>query len=104
MTPEIPLYEWSAHRSPPSSPYQPPEAGALVLQGHIRAGTHPVHRGSGYVTTSPVVLVTGRLVRTASGSTYRLEGDPKPDWRAAIEKMGREYNPEAPLGPAGARS
>jgi len=50
-----------------------------------------------HTTTSPIRSVKGRVIVTASGSTYTLSGEPAPVHIKLLEHMGLEYNPEEPI-------
>lgn len=82
------LTDWWVKRE--TDGYRAPELCPPYLGGKS------AKRNGKNVTTSTVVEVNGRLVRTSSGSVYRL-GRIHPEYRAWLRKQGIEYNAEQPI-------
>lgn len=78
------LENWSVS----ASPYDAPELKIIRLVGRLSCGKE--------IVTSPVVGATGRLVRTRSGSLYRL-GDVDPDYLKWLQETNRKFDPENPI-------
>jgi hypothetical protein len=74
--------------------YAAPELGRNYLQGDVFG--HPRHEDGKNVTTSRISKVKGRLVKTRSGSVYRL-GRIKPEYRKFLKENGIEYNQHQPV-------
>ena len=78
------------------------EAKAAADIGHpniiviIDYGTLELPDGS-RVVTSAVVAANGRIVETASGRTYRLEGAPDPGYVRFMEAIGLAVDMENPV-------
>jgi hypothetical protein len=64
----------------PVDPYKPPEASRLYLSG--------VCNGKPITTSYVQDIVAPRTYRTRTGSFYRLEGDPDPEYVAFCKKNG----------------
>jgi hypothetical protein len=69
------LDEWSITST--ADPYTPPEHQKLKLHGFCF--DHPRHKDCTEITTSSIVNVKGRIVKTRSGSIYVL-GEPTADY------------------------
>lgn len=78
------LNNWSVG----ASVYDPPELKVIRLMGTLESGKK--------IITSPVVEVTGRAVRTASGSVYLL-GDISPDYHQWMQENNMPYDHEQPI-------
>lgn len=77
--------------------YAPPESRELGLAGF--ATGHPEFDDGTFVTSSAIVHVSGRTIRTESGRVYELFGDPDPAYLAWLAENGRSYNPDQPVKP-----
>lgn len=86
------LRNWSVIRT--GNPYMAPELHSMCLHG--RAENHPEFAPGTTVTTSPVVSVEGRMVKTRT-RLYELEGEPAAEYRAFIESKGLAYDERNPL-------
>lgn len=86
----IPLRDWGVIRDP----YIAPEAGGLQVVGIPTMGPKEGKR----IATSDVVDVEGRVITTASGSVYRLEGPPSADYLDFLQNNGLAYDKDAPIG------
>ncbi len=75
-------------------PYTPPEARTIRLHGDVK--NHPRFGDGVTVTTSPVVQAKGRVVRTKSGSRYRL-GTIEPGYRNWLKKNRPNWDPKNPI-------
>lgn len=71
------LWDWSLVPGP-EDPYLAPEVTNLSLQGFVSG--HPRFKDGSHITTSRAIETRGRMVKTLSGSRYRLVGDPSPDY------------------------
>lgn len=58
---------------------------------------HPKFTDGEQVITTGIIKVQGRVIQTAIGAVYDLEGDPQPRWMAYIEKSGCTYDPDDPV-------
>lgn len=91
------LRNWMARwasESLPGNGFHAPEPGPLVLHGEVYG--HPKRVDGTRITTSPVVGVEGRVVRTASGSEYRLE-EPSPEYMAWLAANKIPFDAEHPI-------
>jgi hypothetical protein len=78
------LRNWSVIST--GSPYTAPEARTYSIEGQVYG-----HNGFEYgddIMTSQPVKIDGRVVTTASGTKYELEGPPKPEWVAWLFNNG----------------
>ena len=87
-TPTDTLTDWWVRRSEGNG-YTAPELCAPYLGGTSDK------RGK-CITTSYIDAVNGRLVRTKSGSVYRL-GRVHPKYRAWLREQGWAYNAKQPI-------
>ncbi len=76
------ITDWSVG----NNAYDAPEI--IRLMGTLESGKK--------IITSPVVAVTGRAVRTASGSVYLL-GDISPDYLSWMLENNMPYDHEQPI-------
>ena len=80
-----------------------PESMGFVLTGFVimeeSSGERPLSAGAThrFTTTSLIKSVSGRTVKTISGSTYQLVGDPSPAFLDKLIKSGLLYHEESPL-------
>jgi hypothetical protein len=58
---------------------------------------HPHHADGRKLRVGPIVYVKGRLIRTTSGTLYRL-GRIDPRYRMWLRDQHLDYNPKQPLG------
>lgn len=72
-----------------------PELCEYCLEGVVEG--HPRKKDGTHVLTSAIVGTEGRLVRTASGTTYELVGEPNADYAQYLQEMGRGYDPDNPV-------
>lgn len=79
----------------PIDPYLPPEVKNLSVQGEVYG--HPKFEDGTHITTSRIIDTRGKLVKTLSGTRYRLVGDPHPDYAAWCQEQGIDLDPEAPF-------
>ena len=87
------LRNWACERLPGNG-FDAPESRPLVLHGEVYG--HPKRTDGMRVTTSPAVGVEGRVVRTASGSEYRLE-EPSPEYMAWLTANKIPFDAEHPI-------
>lgn len=86
---EYHLSNWSVTEQSAINPWIPPECSMKLLQGHREEDGKDV-------ITSSIEEVDGKIIRTASGSTYFL-GEPDPKYLAYLESIGYAYDPENPI-------
>lgn len=92
------ITDWSLVPDPRDA-FKAPEARDLCLCGLIVGG----NARRGRVVTSPIVQARGRIVSTASGSTYRVL-DISANYRAFLDADGMPpFDPENPLASRVAR-
>jgi hypothetical protein len=96
----IVLRNWTAIIPPGVNPHMSEEQRLSSLSGQVYG--HPNHEifpdGTQVITTG-VTGCKGVIAQTASGKTYRLEGEPKASFLEWLDKSGLVYNPEDPLSP-----
>lgn len=92
MPDAVKLRNWSVIRT--GNPYMAPELHSMCMHG--RAENHPEFAPGTKVTTSPVVSVEGRMVKTWT-RLYELEGEPSAEYRAFLESKGLAYDEENPI-------
>ena len=87
MRREYKLNNWGVtHMS--KDPFRAPECNPVCLVGE---------RDDGHsVRTSPITEVSGRIIKTESGSTYFL-GEPDPSYLAYLEQIGYAFDAENPI-------
>lgn len=86
------LKNWSMRLA--GTNYHAPEIRPTHLCGTV-TGSHKFADGS-TITTSAIVSVHGRLIRTQNGSTYRL-GQPHPSYSAWLAAEGIPYDKLQPV-------
>ena len=96
----VELSDWAVGDNPGDA-YLAPEHRGIRLSGRVKG--HPKHHDGKLVVTSPVRSVAGRTVRTASGSTYLLVGEPEPGYLEYLQSCGRTYDPVEPIKLIGGR-
>lgn len=84
------LEGWFLGRHLHASPYLPPEL-VLSAQGYLHIGFKPHSR----ITTSPITEISGRFIRTQTGSIYRL-GEPSDAYMAFMQEY---YGPDWTFDP-----
>lgn len=77
------------------NPWLAPECMPNVLCGNVYG--HSRFEDGSHVETSTIMEVRGRIVKTYSGSEYRLVGTPKKEFRAWLREKGIPYNGKNPL-------
>jgi hypothetical protein len=82
-----PIKLWSV--SPGGDGYTPPEVRGILVQGRLANGMH--------IRTSNVVAARGRVITTASGSRYRLDGPPCEAYAQWLADNGKVYDPKRPI-------
>lgn len=68
--------------------------GAFAIVGDVYG--HPRRPDGERIVSSIVADFDGRLVRTRSGSLYRL-GDPSPQYRAYLAEHHPDWDPKHPI-------
>jgi hypothetical protein len=96
-TPTDTLTDWCVRRDNGGNPFLAPELCTPYLTGKSEK------RGGKRVSTNTIDAVNGRLVRTKSGSVYRL-GRIMPSYRAWMREQGWEYDPKQPIKMSGKRA
>lgn len=76
------------------TPYSAPEQG-LCLLGKVYG--NPKFPDGYTIQTSRIIDVEGRVVRTASGSLYLLDGDPDPGFAEYLQRAGKPLDLENPI-------
>lgn len=89
---EIRIEDWSVVVSRDDM-YLPPEQCGRI---NGAAYNHPEFSDGSRVVTSLIMEASGREVKTASGSVYRL-GEPKAEYLDYLAKNGFRYDPEQPI-------
>jgi hypothetical protein len=97
---KVQITEWSVGTIGGDA-YDPPEVLDKRVQGCVKG--HPRKPDGTFVVTSPIRRVDGRRIVTRSGTEYELVGDPAPDYLEYLERIGRKYDPEAPIAFIGAK-
>lgn len=87
------MARWASENQP-SNGFNAPEPGLLVINGEVYG--HPKRKDGTRITTSPVVGAEGRIVRTASGSAYKLE-EPSPEYLAWLTTNKIPFDAENPI-------
>jgi hypothetical protein len=93
----IRLREWAVTGPTNPDPYMPPEAQPRRLNGAVFGHPRSRFADGDRVTTSEIVAADGRIVHTASGSTYMLDGEPAPAYVEYLAGIGYALDPENPI-------
>jgi len=88
----VTLINWSTTAA--GSPYSAPEQVLLSLSGEVYG--HDRFEDGQVITTSAVKGSSGRIVLTEN-TTYRLVGDPNPDWVRFLEAGDRTVDVNDPI-------
>ena len=75
--------------------YMAPEQIRLSAYGEVY--DNPKFEDGTTIRTSDIEKSEGRDLLTKSGSVYRLEGDPDPDYLVHLEKIGYEIDLDNPV-------
>lgn len=75
-------------------PFDPPELLRLCAHGEVYGD--PSRKDGVVITTTRIVGVDGRNIRTKSGSTYRL-GEPSESYRVWLREHRPDWDPESPV-------
>lgn len=86
------IENWSVSSN--ATPYTAPELIAPFLVGEVY--NHPRFEPGKNISTSPIVAVDGLLVRTYSGSVYRL-GTVAPSYLEWLTEHYPNWDPENPI-------
>lgn len=90
---DIRIEQWAVVED--ADPYVAPEMRRRYLRGQVFGHPNPRHADGKTVTTSRIINVDGRRVKTNSGSTYVL-GEPDPayvEFCRSINQTMDELNP-----------
>jgi len=77
------------------SPFLAPERASYVLEGLVFG--HPKFADGKSITTSQIVKVDGKIVNTASGSEYIVEGPPSEAYLDFLKKCRIPFKENDPL-------
>ena len=79
-----------------SDPYMAPELHGICLQGEVYDHPNQRHNDGKIVRTSRVMDVSGKVVKTYSGSIYEL-GEPSPDYVEWMNNNNINFDPQNPI-------
>lgn len=79
-----------------SDPYMAPELQSICLFGEVYGHPNPRHHDGKIVRTSRVMDVSGKVVKTYSGSVYEL-GVVSPDYVEWMKSNNIPFDPENPI-------
>ena len=91
------LHNWDAKQDP----YGAPEVSPFAITGDVEGD--PTRPNGRRVTTSPVMSVDGRTIKTWSGTTYWL-GEPSPEYRSWLREHRPGWDSENPVTMLGGTS
>lgn len=67
----------------------------MLLAGEIYGSN--LYKDGEYIVTSQVKKTIGRVIITASGSVYKLEGEPSKEYQEFLDFVGFVYDQDNPI-------
>lgn len=89
------LTDWAFAWEKRRTGYEAPEQLGMCATGLVTG--HPKFENGTRITTSRIVDSDGRKMRTGSGNTYVLLGDPSEAYLEWLELHGKEMDPDNPV-------